>query len=274
MANSGNSDAPDLVAVIFSPDAVANQDVVSYLFDEAVQAGTFAVGSSFVYTTGSSFKIYDTAGNERATGAGGSSEFCSRSSENNAVVSCVIADGALSSATYVGGNVRAGAVIETDGAKTNGADEASTSPSAGPTSSSTGLTAGPDLLSVSIAAVVSPFGNTTYSATYTFDEDTADSFTTLAGLKLYTADGIELNCSAISGGLTSGAALAARSEDNDSTIVCSSFTVGSGGSAATANQVHSAVVGAIAYNTINDETQGVANPEGAELTTGGNGTPV
>jgi len=279
VANSGNSDAPDLVAVVFSPDALAGQDVVSYLFDEAVAAGTVPLSATtFAYATSSSFGIYDTNGAQRNTNATfvAGTEFCTRSSENNAVVSCVLADGVLAASTYVGGNVRAGAVTETDGAKTNGADEEGTSPSAGPSTGTSGLTAGPDLTAVAINTVTTPFGNTTYTATYTFDEDTADAFSTagIGGLKLYTSDGLELICTALAGGLSSGTTLANRSEDLDNTVTCSSYTVGVGGAAATTAQVHSAVVGTIVYNTIVDETQGVPNPEGAALTTGGNGSPT
>jgi putative cell wall-binding protein len=281
VANSGNSDAPDLVAVVFSPDALVGQDVVSYLFDEAVAAGTVPLSATtFAYATSSSFGIYDTNGTQRNTNATfvAGTEFCTRSSENNAVVSCVLADGVLAGATYVGGNVRAGAVTETDGAKTNGADEEGTSPSAGPSTGTSGLTAGPDLTGVTINTVTTPFGNTTYTATYTFDEDTADAFNgggaNINFLMLYTADGLELVCTALAGGLSSGTTLANRAEDVDNTITCSSYTVGVGGATATTAQVHSAVVGAVAYSAINDETQGVPNPEGAALTSGGNGTPV
>jgi putative cell wall-binding protein len=288
VANGGNSDGPDLVLAVFAPDAVAGFDVVGYIFDEEVLAGT---GTSATYLTSASFGIYSTTGAEVSATftpafALGS---CSRSSESNATVTCLFADNTLSGATYVGANVDAGAVTEVSaGALTNGNDEVGVAPSSGPTAATGGTTDGPDLTSVAINTVVSPFGNTSYTVTYTFDEDTSDDGddTTPGALTaaddvvlnlmhLYTADGIRLDCDAVSGALTADAALAARTEDTDNAVVCSAFVVNGTAVAATQAQVRSAVVGTVEFGAVDDETVGGdVSPEGAELTSGGNGTPV
>jgi putative cell wall-binding protein len=301
VANGGNSDGPDLALVVFSPDSVANRDVVAYIFDEDVRQAPDVdpgAGESFLYTTSSSFGIYDTSGAQRNNRGNAltltGNEVCARSGESNATVLCFFEDNTLAGATYVGGNVRAGAVTEIPAAAlTNGADEVGVSPSAGPSAQTTGRTDGPDLLTVAINTVVSPFGNTTYSATYTFDEDTADTANTTltatdaaAGgndatgenvitqlLHLYTADGIRLDCNSL-GLPTSSEVLAARTEDNDATVTCGSFIVGTGGAAATQAQIRSAVVGTVEYGAVDDEAAGGdTSPEGAAITTGGNGTP-
>jgi hypothetical protein len=288
VANSGNSDGPDLVLVVLAPDAIVNADVVGFIYDEAVAAGTnpSALGAG-TYVFGG-HRIYTSAGVENGAAS------CTRSTESNATVVCGFADGTLSAATYVGGNVRQGTVTETDGILTNGPDEVGVSPSSGP-SSATGLTDGPDLTDVTINTVVSPFGNTSYTATFTFDEDTADtadaastaSDAAAAGnssgaaenvilqlLHLYTADGIRLDCTS-TGLPDSTSVLTARAEDSDNTVTCTSFIVGTAGPAATPTQIHSAVVGTVDYGAVDDETAGGdTNPEGAAVTSGGNGTPA
>jgi putative cell wall-binding protein len=287
VSNGGNSDAPDLALAVFAADAVANVDAVAYIFDEEILAAP---------VSGSGFRIYNTAGTQATSFA------AARSSESNSAVTAFFADNTLSGATYVGASVVRDSVTEVPAAALKNAnDEVGVSPSAGPTPSSAGTTDGPDLQSVVINTVTTPFGNTVYTATYTFDEDTADTAAAAATaatdnaaggnsstgdnvilglLKLYLADGIQLNCAAVSGavpGLVSDTtALTNRTEDTDNMITCSSFTVGIGGTAATTAQVHSAVVGTAAYGAVDDETLagGDANPEGAAVTTGGNGTPA
>lgn len=295
VANGGNSDGPDLALVVFAPDAAVGTDVVGFIYDEEVTA-TVAAGGHGIYTT---------AGTENRAAA------CSRSTESNSTVTCAFADNTLAGATYVGANVRAGTVTEAAvGALTNQADEVGVAPSAGPAAAGAGLTDGPDLRSVTINTVVSPFGNTSYTATYVFDEDTADGSdegalaatdnaaagnsstgenVVLRLLHLYTADGIRLDCSSL-GATGSAAALAARTSDAtaEKAITCVSFQVGGtgtapfgvgggiAGTAATPAQVQGAVVGTVDYGGVDDEAPagGDTSPEGAVTTTGGNGTPV
>ncbi|HVM51550.1 MAG TPA: cell wall-binding repeat-containing protein, partial [Acidimicrobiales bacterium] len=214
---NGVTSRPDLTGIIFAPDAILNADVVAYLYDEAVQAGV----------TQGRHAIYNTAGTENLAAA------CSRSSDNNTIVTCAFADNTLSGANFVGGSVRAGGVLAADDGAANAADEEGASPSAGPTAT-TGRTDGPDLLSVTINRGTNIFGNPTATATFTFDEDTANTASALlatdaaAGgndstgenvilglLHLYLADGIRLDCTSLSGGLGTAqdsSVLANRSE--------------------------------------------------------------
>jgi putative cell wall-binding protein len=289
----GISTAPDLTLVLFAADALPSTDIVGYVFDEAVTVGG---GLGSTYAAGV-FGIYNTTGAETLNAA----VSCVRSSESNSAVQCGFTDGILSSGTFVGGNVRAGAVTSADTpTQPNAADEEGVAPSAGPTLGA-GRTDGPDLTGVAINTVVSPFGNTTYSATYTFDEDTADTAdgatgagtdcaggrasagncntgenVVLSGLHLVLADGIRLDCSA-TGASTTG--LTARAEDADNTVTCAAFTV-SGGAAATPAQIHNAVLGTVDAGAVDDEAgtpapaAGDSNPEGSEVATGSGGTPA
>jgi putative cell wall-binding protein len=270
---SGNSDGPSLDGVIFAPDATAGVDVVAFLFSEAVTAAPVAAN----------FAIYDVNGNELAPAFG-----AARSTENNSVVTAVFPDGTLSTAVYVGGNVDTGAVTDLQG-EVGRADEAGTTPSAG-TARTSGKTDGPDLTGVAITRGTSPFGNATATATYTFDEDTADNAdlgavagenntqggeeVVVSGLHLYTADGIRLDCTATSA-TSSDTQLGERSEDADNTVTCISYVVGGTATAATVAQIASATVGTVEAGAVADEAAGGdTNPEGHSVTTGGSGTPA
>jgi putative cell wall-binding protein len=270
---NGNSDGPSLDGVIFAPDATAGVDTVAFLFNEAVTPTPNAAG----------FAIYDVNGNELAPAFG-----ASRSTENSSVVIAVYPDGTLSTAVYVGGNVDTGAVTDLQG-EVGRADEVGTTPSAG-TARTSGKTDGPDLTSVAITRGTSPFGNPTATATYTFDEDTADNAdlgavagenntqggeeVVVSGLHLYTADGIRLDCTATSA-TSSDTQLSERSEDADNTVTCISFVVGGTATAATVAQIASATAGTVEAGAVADEAAGGdTNPEGHEVTTGGSGTPA
>ena len=275
VSNGGNSSGPDLATAVFAPDAVADSDTVAYVFDEAVEPGTIPFGTIMVYATGGLFGIYDDSGNQVQANA------CTRSTENNAIVLCFYDDGELGSASYVGANVDNGAIDDLQGI-TNGGDEVAVSPSNGGVKTS-GRTSGPDLTGVKINTVTSPLGSTTYTATYTFDEDTSDDVANYdaGSFHLYTPDGIDLICdptddNAAFGTATTGdanATLTARSEDTDNTVTCNKFVLASDDTVtATTAQVHSAVVGTVDDSAVYDESDTDANPIGAELTTGGNGT--
>ena len=284
---NGSTDDPDLTGIIFAPDALVGADVVAFVYDEAVTTGVVP-GSHYIYTT---------AGTENNAAA------CSRSGENNTIVTCAFADNTLSGANYVGGNVRAGGVTAADDGAAVAPDEEGTSPSAGPVTT-TGRTDGPDLLSVTINRGTSPFGNATATATFTFDEDIADTASAalvtdnaaggnsatgeniiLSLLHLYTSDGIRLDCTSLSGGISTAqdsATLANRGEDADHQVTCTNFAVGgttAGANvtapAATVAQIGNAVVGTVEYGAVDDEAAGGdTNPEGHVVTTGGGGTPA
>jgi len=286
--SAGATDEPDLTAILFAPDALVGADVVAFVYDEAVAAGGIVPGAHYIYST---------------TGAENNAAACSRSTDNNAIITCAFADNTLSGANYVGGGVRQGGAAAADDGALVAADEEATNPSAGPVTT-TGRTDGPDLLSVTITRGTNPFGNPTATATFTFDEDTADTVTAalvtdnaaggnsatgenviLSLLHLYTADGIRLDCTSVSGGLGAAqdtAVLQNRAEDADHQITCTNFAVGgtTGGAnvttpAATVTQVGNAVVGTVEYGAVDDEAAGGdTNPEGHVVTTGGSGTPA
>ncbi|MEA3020134.1 MAG: hypothetical protein QOI47_1658, partial [Actinomycetota bacterium] len=237
VSNSGNSSAPDLVSIVFAPDASVGSDVVAFVYDQAV-LGTVTQGSHAIYTSG---------------GATNNAAFCARSTDNNSIIGCGFADNTLSQATYVGGNVLAGAVTGADTlAQPNQADEVGATPSAGPTTGA-GLTDGPDLTGVAINTTTSAFGTPVYSATYTFDESTSNNAVqsptapTVAGttpangaanspegvylsaLHLYTSDGIRLDCTSLSNGAgdtQDDAVLAARDTTTNKTVTCTTYAVG------------------------------------------------
>jgi len=274
VSNGGNSDAPDLSLVVFAPASDSTSfDFVAYIFDESV---------SSTILSSSAFGIYKSTGATTNMSPG----FCSRSTENNQTVLCALGNGTINGSTYVGGNVKAGAVNDTDTSpNTNDADEVGVSPS-GSASAGADRTSGPDLVSVKVNSATSPFGTVTHNVTYTFDEDTADASADAAAadvnvpalFHLYLSDGIALNCKATTGfassSLTSGSAtLAARDEDHDNTITCYSYVVTVGGAAATDTQVASAVVGTVDQFAADDETTGQqGSPEGAALVEGTTGT--
>jgi len=276
VSNSGNSSGPDLASAVFAPDAVADSDTVAYIFDEAVEPGTVpGPGGALFYTTASLFGIYDDTSNQVQANAFS----CTRSTENNAIVLCFFNDGELSSASYVGANLDNGAVTDLQGID-GGGDEVAVAPSNGGVRTS-GRTSGPDLTGVKINTVTSPLGSTTYTATYTFDEDTSNDSAdyTSDGFHLYTPDGIQLDCNsdvdAAFGSAGTGDAsttLDNRSEDADNSVTCNSFVVASDSTAATASQIHSAVVGTVDDDVVLDQSGDDVNPIGAELTTGGNGS--
>jgi putative cell wall-binding protein len=269
---SGNSDGPSLTTIVFAPDATASFDVAAFIFSENVQE-TESTFHSIADCT--KFAIYDNAGNELAPAA------CSRSTENNSAVSALYPDNTFTAATYVGGNVATGGVVDLQ-AKPNRGDEVGAGPTAGPTTTS-GRTAGPDLLSVDVKSGTSPFGNPTASGIFVFDEDTADASDPIAGppgafaaateevvligLHLWTPDGIRLDCSALSP-TNNSQVLADRTEDNDAIVTCTSFVVGGTSTAATVDQVKSASAGTVQADAVSDEAVGGNNnPEGHAVAT-------
>jgi hypothetical protein len=279
---------------VFAPDAAVGSDVVAFVYDQAV-LGTVTQGSHAIYTSG---------------GATNNAAFCQRSTDNNSIIGCGFADNTLSQATYVGGNVLAGAVTGADTlAQPNQADEVGATPSAGPTTGA-GLTDGPDLTGVAINTTTSAFGTPVYSATYTFDESTSNNAVqsptapTVAGttpangaanspegvylsaLHLYTSDGIRLDCTSLSNGAGDSqddAVLAARDTTTNKTVTCTTYAVGGTGGAgasvttpaATQTQLHNAVVGTVEFGAVDDlATGGDVSPEGAKIATGSGGTPA
>jgi len=279
VSNGGNSDGPDLSLAVFAPASDSTTaDVVAYIFDEPVAPGTIPSGGVLYYATAANFGIYKTDGTTFSSWTA-----CTRSTENNSTVLCLAPNGTINGSTFVGANVKASTVTDTDTPATaNDADEVAVSPSGGSTAGAD-RTSGPDLTGVAENTVTSPFGTVSHTVTYTFDEDTADGSgaavaadTNVPSLfHLYESDGIRLDCASFASSAltTSAATLAARDEDHDNTITCTSFVAAVGGAAATDTQVHSAVVGTVDAGAADGETVGSdGSPEGAALVEGTIGT--
>jgi len=187
-----------------------------------------------------------------------------------------------------GGNVDDGTVQSTTGQTNRNDEAAATNAPTGQAGTVSGRTSAPDLVGVALSAA-GTFNNQ-FQATYTFDE--AIDEVNEGRLFLHLADGTRLQCTAATEGATS------TSTPNNTTITCTTYIVVSGPGAGTggtigAGPASNAQVGSATLGTADDGavveqgaviTPGVppapntpaqpntANPEGAELTTGGTGT--
>jgi len=265
VANGGNTTDPDLVSVEFRPNATQGStavDQVIYTFDQNVAS----LGAL------TQFQVYKTDGSEE-NADGVTQPGTPINPTNPRQVAVNFADGALTNAS--GANVLPGAVVGTSGS--NEADEVGQASTSGSTTGQTpGRTAAPDLTDVTIARATSDiFGNEgEYQATYTFDEDAVVLDETK--FYLYLANGTRLVAATCDEG---------TAETTDNTVVCSDYDVATpGGTEATSAQIGSAVLGTVGADAVanqqNADTSTTAtagserNPEGAEPTTGGTGTPA
>lgn len=246
VANAGNSEEPDLVSATFQPSAGATDDQVLFVFDEAIASGS-AVAANF--------GVYDVAGNT----VDGTSATVSPTDPTQVLVN--FPDGTL--ATSVGANVVDGAVLAADNAAANEQDEvgvAGVAPVAGLTP---GATTAPELRAVALNAATGTFGS--FTATYTFDEPIAPAAIVPGDFYLYLGDGTRLvatGCAQTGPAGTIGA----------SSVTCTTYNTAAG-AAATSTQIGNAVVGTVDDGAVVDLTA-TPNPEGAEPTSGGTGTPV
>jgi hypothetical protein len=133
-----------------------------------------------------------------------------------------------------------------------------------------GRTADPDLVSVTLSQRADQFGNLQeFRATYTFDE-AVQTAPTASEFSLYLADGtILLGSVCTTAPTTSGA------NQNNTTVTCTEFD---GVATGTTNGAQSARIGSATLGTVDNLAvraldNGDTNPEGAERTTGGTGTP-
>lgn len=240
VSNAGNTADPDLVSATFLPSAGTTDDQVLFRFDEAVASGS-AVAANF--------GVYDAAGNSED----GTAATLSPTDPTQVLVN--FPDGTL--ITAVGANVVDGAVAAADDGAANEQDEvgvASAVPVAGLTP---GATAAPELRAVALNAATGTFGS--FTATYTFDEAVAPAPIDAADFYLYLGDGTRLQATACA-------------QSGTQAVTCSTYVTGTG-AAATSTQIGNAVVGTVNNGAVVDLT-GLANPEGAEPTSGGTGTPV
>lgn len=258
VANSGNSETPDLVSAI----AVRNQpdsdnltpwdtiDAILFTFDEPVLEPVATAG---LPTPFDAFQAYLSDGSEL------SGINAVRSTANDTQVAVIFGEGGTLDLA-VGASVLEGAVQEGTGsqARDNQEDEVGlANVGSGPTTVS-GRTAGPDLIDVAVTERRDPFGTLIGArVTYTFDEDVVlDDETQLF---IVLADGVQYTCD---GGFATG-----TTEDTDSTVRCDSFGT------ATTTQILSAAVGTVGNGAVLNQAGGTpalptpgteTNPEGAE----------
>jgi putative cell wall-binding protein len=252
----GNTTGPDLVSAEFQPDAVANEDRVIFVFDQAVTVPGFDPAAAEAAAL--LFNVY-LSNDEERTAIDVEQVSATR-------VAVDFANGVL--ATAVGASVEEGAV-------TGGQEDEVGVQNDFITGRTSGETTGPQLTAVALTNDTDATGTVIgIRATYTFDEDV--DLVTPGFFYLVQADGdrfFATNC-------TNPAS--ATNEDTDNTVFCTEF---SGVAAASeVAELGSAVVGTVDFGAVTEEggsnvipalpaqnTQ--LNPEGAELATGTTGTP-
>jgi hypothetical protein len=268
-----SSQGPDLVSVTFQPaaagSAATTPDIVIYAFDQQITPAVPAANSQL-------FRIYNNNGQEIAAPASGNTA-CGGSAcpgpqtgtgTSNNQVAIAFPKGSLASA--VGGNVLDNAVTGVGGVP-NQQDEAPASNVTQPntTQQPAGSTTGPDLTGVTLTAQRNAFNEVTgFTATYTFDEPIVELDST--NLNLYLANGTNFVCGGAAGDATVGAA------PNNNQITCNTFNLtpvaGPGGAITNSVPLGAATLGTVEFAAVEDAS-GNSNVEGAQATTGGNGTP-
>ena len=167
-------------------------------------------------------------------------------------------------------------VSVTDAANTTGEQDEVGVANPSQTSRTPGQTSGPQLTAVALDQGTDEFNNPTgFRATYTFDEAIGTAGQndavglTPGNFFLYQADGTILTattCTRVGATATAGA----------TQVRCTAFA-GYPASVVTPGQqsayIGSSVLGTVAFNAITD-TSAQPNPEGAEFTSGGTGTPA
>jgi putative cell wall-binding protein len=250
VSNSGNTIEPDLVNVELRPGATADDvDQALFTFDQTVTV-----------LTPTNFNLYDVSSVESPSTAA--------EVNPNDATQVLVTFGTTAADSAVGGNVEDGAVNSTTSpALANEQDEEGVANTATTSGQTPGRTDAPDLVSVSLSQTTTTdaFGNVTtgdFEATYTFDEDV--TVTTVTDFKLYLSDGTMLVASACALTAPTGDQV---QEDVDNSVTCTAYTN------ATSDQVGSAVLGTVDDGAVTEEGGTLTNPEGAEFTSGGTGTP-
>lgn len=243
----GSSTSPSLVSATFNPSTTTTTGTVIYTFDQPVLG---IVGANTL------FHVYNASGTQFNAQA---APVPVASTANPNQVAATFLNSELVGA--VGASVEDAAVSNTT-TGANQQDEVGVA-NANSTTVTPDRTAGPDLTAVTLTAVKDTFGTTTgYSATFTFDQaiGTASTPPTAIGAAgsfvLYDADGTALSCAAtpVYTGSTS-----------TNSVTCQVT--------GTLGQQQTAVLGTVAAGAITD-SNGLMNPEGANPTTGGTGTPA
>jgi len=281
-----NTTTPDLTTVTLRPAANATSaDEVVYTFDEPILATNPATGTA---PAGAGFYVYQTGGNQVLGSVQGTAP---QVSGNQVVV--FYPNGTLS--TVTGGGIFENAVTGSNTNLQNRQDEEGVS-NPNTFTQTPGRTAGPDLTQVNLVQGLTGF-STTFTAIYTFDAQIAaggglasnnptgpagaGSLTTAQSnrFKLYLSDGSQLICQqAVTTNFATASAL------SGSQVACQNYAFGAGqagtnAGAATAAQIGSATLGTVDDGAVFNATSATAggtvqtNPEGAEPTQGGTGTP-
>jgi hypothetical protein len=245
--NSGNTSGPDLNTAILVQGTGGSPDRALFVFDANVT--TAGAANLFNAYLADSSEVNPVAVTISATDA-------------TQVLASFASSTALDSA--VGVSVEPGAVTATTGA--NQRDEVAVA-NANASTLTPGRTVAPDLASVTVTATN---GFQPASATFTFDQDVEDQTAgtiTAAKFHLYKSDGTRLTA----GACFRGTALGADSTTASPSVVCA-FSVTA--DAATNANVLSSVLGTVEAAAVQSDNGTTTNPEGAEPTSGGNGTPA
>lgn len=251
--NSGNTtaNAPDLVSATLVQGTGGNPDAVLYTFDRDVTAaGVPAL-----------FNAYLSNGNQIQ----GNAPAQISATDAKQVLVPFASNTALD--TAVGASVDPAAVTGA-AATTNQKDEVAVT-NATAQNVVPGKTAAPDLTGVEVKAAT---GFSPATATFTFDQNVEPGAANIdeADFNLYTATGVRFEAAA--GQCFRGTALGADSASPSPSVTCA---FGAVGDSATNSNVINAVLGTVEQGAVQDDTNtALTNPEGAERTTGGTGTPT
>lgn len=254
VTNNGITPNPDLVSAEFRPGTGGAVDQVLFVFDEPIATAT-----------ATSLRVYNT--NAVSTPGQGTAAI---NPANRTQVLVDFAPGTL--ATAVGAHVPAGAVTALDNGVVNERDEVGVTNTQATPGRTPGQTAAPQLTAVALNQGVDQFGNPTgFRATYTFDEAvqlTVDA----TKFYLYLADGTRLTATDCARVNTTAdtppqpAGTAGRDQ-----VRCTGYGLPAATASAT---IGSAVLGTVDNGAVLAADNGQTNPEGAERTTGGTGTPA
>ena len=268
---NGITATPDLLSASVEKGATsivagaAVVDAVTYTFDQPVRVTGGSAG----------FIVYNQDGFEVTSGAN-----ATRSTVDNTKVRVEFPAGTFFTEPngLVGASVRDAAVTEDIGATGRPNQEAEVgvaNPNTFTSNNNTAGTAGPDLTGTALNAIKDVFGTiTSYTATYAFDA-TVTGTPDPSKFYLVDADGTVLVATVCT------TAQVANKDVN--TVTCSNYvtapldatgTPAPSTTAATVNQVGSAVLGAVNDTAVTPSVGTASNPEGARATTGGTGTPA
>ncbi len=243
---SGTSSEPDLVSATFQPSAGVADDQVLFVFDENVAT---AVANRFA--------VYDIGG----TSVVGTAFAINPGNPTQVLVN--FPDGTLSDA--VGATVIDDAVTATDNGLGNEQDEVGVANAQTTAGQTPGQINAPELRSVALSVGTDIFNNPTgFQALYTFDEPITVAVNA-GDFKLLLADGTILTATTCTR-VAANAAPPGTAGENQ--VRCTAY------GAATSAQVGAATVGTVGYAGVVAVDDGKFNPEGAERTTGGTGTPA